>query len=181
MDTHNKKEVIINEASENVALSWYVVYTKPRHEKKVADMLLKIGVEAYCPTKIQTKQWSDRKKIVETPLFNSYLFVKLTDATRANVFAVQGVVRYIYWCGKPAIVRDQEIEEIKRWLNDFDHQDIEVNYFKADQKVKILSGSFINQEARIVKQQGNHLVLTLEGLGLVLRTKLSETLLEMAV
>jgi transcription antitermination factor NusG len=75
-------------------------------------------------------------------------------------------------------VREQEIEEIKRWLNDFDHQDIEVSYFKVDEKVKILSGSFINQEARIVRQQGNHLVLTLEGLGLVLRTKLSETLLE---
>jgi transcription antitermination factor NusG len=170
--------VKIKQPSESSIFNWYVVYTKPRHEKKVADMLQDNGVEAYCPTKQQTKQWSDRKKVVEVPLFNSYLFVKLTESTRSAVFAVPGVVRYIYWCGKPAIVRDQEIEEIKRWLNDFDHQDIEVSYFKVDEKVKILSGSFINQEARIVRQQGNHLVLTLEGLGLVLRTKLSETLLE---
>jgi transcription antitermination factor NusG len=178
MTSINYKEVKIKQPSESSIFNWYVVYTKPRHEKKVADMLQDNGVEAYCPTKQQTKQWSDRKKVIEVPLFNSYLFVKLTESTRSAVFAVPGVVRYIYWCGKPAIVREQEIEEIKRWLNDFDHQDIEVSYFKVDEKVKILSGSFINQEARIVRQQGNQLVLTLEGLGLVLRTKLSDTLLE---
>jgi transcriptional antiterminator RfaH len=178
MDTHNKKIVNNDHPSEDLITNWYVIYTKPRHEKKVAEMLQSIGVEAYCPLKTQIKQWSDRKKEVDLPLFNSYIFVNIPEAKRASVFAVPGVVRYIYWCGKPAIVRNQEIEEIKRWLNDFDHQEIEVSYFKPDEKVRILSGSFINQEAKIVRQQGNHLVLTLEGLGLVLRTKLCETLLE---
>lgn len=155
-----------------------MIYTKPRHEKKVADMLNGNGTEAYCPIKTQIRTWSDRRKVVEVPLFNSYLFVNLTESQRSVVFSVPGVVRYIYWCGKPAMVREQEILEIKRWLNDFDHNELEVSYFSPDQKVKILSGSFINQQAKIVRQQGNHLVLTLEGLGLVLRVKLNETLLE---
>ena len=85
-----------------------------------------------------------------------------------------------YSNNKERLEVDQEIEEIKRWLNDFDQQEIEVSYFKADQKVKILSGSFINQEAKIVKQQGKHLVMTLEGLGLVLRVKLDQLILEKA-
>lgn len=180
MDTHNINKLTISHTSENSTRSWYVIYTKPRHEKKAAEMLQSMGIEAYCPLKTQTKQWSDRKKIVEVPLFNSYLFVNITEANRAAVFAVSSVVRYIYWCGAPAIVRNQEIEEIKRWLNDFDHNELEVDVYKADQKVRILSGSFINQEAKIVKQQGKHLVMTLEGLGLVLRVKLDQMILEKA-
>lgn len=155
-----------------------MIYTKPRHEKKVADMLNAKGIVAYCPIKTQIRTWSDRRKVVEVPLFNSYLFVNLTESQRSVVFSVPGVVRFIYWCGQPAMVREQEILEIKRWLNDFDHNELEVSYFSPDQKVKILTGSFINQQAKIVRQQGNHLVLTLEGLGLVLRVKLNETLLE---
>jgi transcriptional antiterminator RfaH len=180
MDTHNKHKVTNSLLSENSTHSWYVIYTKPRHEKKVAEMLQSQGIEAYCPLKAQIKQWSDRKTVVHVPLFNSYLFVHIAEANRAAVFAVPGVVRYIYWCGTPAIVRNQEIEEIKRWLNDFDHNELEVDYYKADQKVRILSGSFINQEAKIVKQQGKHLVMTLEGLGLVLRVKLDQMILEKA-
>lgn len=180
MNTHNKDKLTVSHTSENSTRSWYVIYTKPRHEKKAAEMLQSMGIEAYCPLKAQTKQWSDRKKIVEVPLFNSYLFVNITEANRAAVFAVPSVVRYVYWCGTPAIVRNQEIEEIKRWLNDFDHNELEIDYYKADQKVRILSGSFINQEAKIVKQQGKHLVMTLDGLGLVLRVKLDQMILEKA-
>ena len=180
MGTHNIDKLTICHTREKSTSSWYVVYTKPRHEKKAAEMLQSMGIEAYCPLKTQIKQWSDRKKIVEVPLFNSYLFVNITEPNRAAVFAVSSVVRYIYWCGTPAIVRNQEIEEIKRWLNDFDHNELMVDVYKADQKVRILSGSFINQEAKIVKQQGKHLVMTLEGLGLVLRVKLDHLMLEKA-
>jgi transcription antitermination factor NusG len=180
MGTHNKNKLTINHTSENYTRNWYVIYTKPRHEKKAAEMLNSMGIEAYCPQKTQIKQWSDRKKIVEIPLFNSYLFVNISESNRATVFSVPNVVRYIYWCGAPAIVRNQEIEEIKRWLNDFDHNELEVNVYKADQKVRILSGGFINHEAKIVKQKGKYLVMTLEGLGLVLRVKLDHMILEKA-
>jgi transcription antitermination factor NusG len=180
MYTHNTNKVLTDKTSDFSNSSWYVIYTKPRHEKKAAEMLQAMGIEAYCPVKMQIKQWTDRKKVVEVPLFNSYLFVNLEEANRSAVFAVSSVVRYIYWCGAPAIVRNQEIEEIKRWLNDFDHHELEVDYYKADQKVRILSGSFINQEAKIVKQHGKHLVMTLEGLGLVLRVKLDQMILEKA-
>jgi transcriptional antiterminator RfaH len=180
MTAHNKVKVIFDQACETDVKNWYVIYTKARHEKKVAEHLNLIGIEAYCPLKTQVKVWSDRKKKVELPLFNSYVFVHLQPHQTKSVFEVPGVVRYIYWCGSPAIVRDVELLEIKRWLTDFDHDALEVSYFETDQKVRILSGNFINQEARVVKQQGNHLVMVLEGLGIVLRTKVTETLLEKA-
>ena len=58
-------------------MPWYVLYTKPRQEKKVTDSLNAIGVEAYCPLVTVIKQWSDRKKKVQIPLINSYVFVNI--------------------------------------------------------------------------------------------------------
>ena len=167
----------IKEAKKNY---WYVIYTKNRHEKKVADSLQKKGIVAFCPLKIENKAWSDRKKKVEIPLFNSYIFVNLPETEQREVFTVPGVIRYIYWCGKPAVVKDHEIEEIKRWLNVYDHESIEVSYYNPNDRVRILSGSFINHEAKIIRQNGSKLSLCLEGLGIKLITKLENIILEKA-
>jgi transcription antitermination factor NusG len=95
-------------------MQWYALYTEPRHEKKVADRLLKLGVEVYCPLVTQIKQWSDRKKKVEVPLLPSYVFVKLEESNRDIVFQVSGVVRYLFWLGKPAIIRNEEIQHLNQ-------------------------------------------------------------------
>ena len=180
MLAHNENVNPLVQKKEAAKSNWYVIYTKGRHEKKVADMLQQNGIEAFCPLKTVTRVWSDRKKKVETPLFNSYLFVRLPESEQRKVFSVPGVVRYIYWCGKPAVVKDQEIDEIKRWLNIYEHDSIEVSYYQANEKVKILSGNFINHEAKIVRQNGSNLVMYLEGLGIKLLTKLDNILLEKA-
>jgi transcriptional antiterminator RfaH len=160
-----------------VGLQWYVIYTKSRNEKKVAFKLISMGIEAYCPLKVEMRVWSDRRKRVETPLFNSYLFVKLQEKDLPKVFEVAGVVRYVYWCGKPAIVKDEEIMELKRWLNDYDHDALEIKYFEENQKVKILSGNFMDCDATVVKQKGLRLELCITGLGMSLVTKTNRIVL----
>jgi transcriptional antiterminator RfaH len=144
---------------------WYVIYTKPRNEKKVALELLKKGIEAYCPVKIEIRQWTDRKKKIEKPLFSSYCFVYIEETQRYDVLEVYGVSRFVYWLGKPAVVKDKEIEEIKRWLNDFSHEKIYTDTFQVNDKVVITSGTLINQEAIVLSQRGNQLVLHLESIG----------------
>ncbi|MDT0651627.1 UpxY family transcription antiterminator, partial [Autumnicola edwardsiae] len=91
-------------------MQWYVLYTKPKWELKVYENLQKKDIKAYCPTVTEVKQWSDRKKKITAPLFRSYIFVYLAEKERSEVFEVPGVVRYLYWLGKPAIVRDVEIQ-----------------------------------------------------------------------
>ncbi len=81
-------------------MNWYVVYTKPKWEKKVAEQLKNAGVECYCPLIVKIHQWSDRKKKVEVPLFNSYVFVRLAEEDRNLVFQSTGAVRYLFWLGK---------------------------------------------------------------------------------
>ena len=98
-------------------MPWYVLYTKSRQEKKVTESLNLLGVNAYCPVVTTMKQWSDRKKKVEEPLIKSYVFVNLEESNRDIVFEVSGVVRYLFWLGKPAVVRDVEIEALQSNLN----------------------------------------------------------------
>ncbi|KAF2334151.1 UpxY family transcription antiterminator [Flavobacterium ginsenosidimutans] len=152
-------------------MNWYVVYTKPKWEKKVADKLNQLGIECYCPLITQVKQWSDRKKKVEAPLFNSYVFVQLPDSERNLVFQVAGVVRYLFWLGKPAIVKDQEIEIIKKSLKATNISDISVSAFQVGDKIKLESGAFSNQNAIVQEVSNNYYVLVLEALGCVLKIK----------
>ncbi|AXB55397.1 UpxY family transcription antiterminator [Flavobacterium fluviale] len=152
-------------------MNWYVVYTKPKWEKKVADKLSQLGIETYCPLITQVKQWSDRKKKIELPLFNSYVFVQLSDSDRNSVFQVAGVVRYLFWLGKPAIVKDQEIEIIKKSLKAPNISDVTVSAIQVGDKIKLESGAFSNQNAIVQEISNSYYTLVLETLGCVLKIK----------
>lgn len=157
-------------------MNWYALYTKPRWEKKVAQDLEKQGIETYCPEITEIRQWSDRKKKITTPLFKSYVFVHLDDKDRAKVFNIPGAVQYLFWLGKPAVVRDEEIKTIKLWLEDGRVEDIEVSHLTPGDKLTIASGSFKGRDAVIQKIGNKRLKLVLKDLGMVVNVKVSEVL-----
>jgi transcriptional antiterminator RfaH len=152
-------------------MTWHVIYTKPKWEKKVADLLEKSGIEVYCPMVTQIKQWSDRKKKVETPLIPSYVFVNVEEKNRNDVFEVQGVVRYLFWLGKPAIVRDSEIETMRNWLSAPNDYKVSVDKWKKGDNVILESGPFVTQSALVQEVKPNQYVLILESLGCVLKVQ----------
>ncbi len=148
-------------------MNWYVLYVKSQTEKKTATALERMGIEVYCPTKTEIRQWSDRKKKVKVPLFKSYVFVRLEEGERQQVFAVHSVVRYLFWLGKPAIVRDEELETIKKWLADDLVADLQVRNYAPGDRVAIKGGVFKGQEA-VVDQLGSRKVrLILKHLGVI--------------
>ena len=153
-------------------MNWYVIYTKPKWEKKVAEQLAEAGIDCYCPLITQIRQWSDRKKKVEVPLFNSYVFVQLDESERNSVFQSAGVVRYLFWLGKPAIVRHEEIEVIKKWLNTSDAADVIVENYKIGDAIQLESGPFSAQKAIVQEVTNTYYVLVLESLGCVLKMKI---------
>ena len=150
-------------------MNWYVVYTKPKWEKKVAERLNEIGVVAYCPLVTKISQWSDRKKRISVPLFNSYVFVQMEDKDRNRVFEISGAVRYLFWLGKPAVVKDLEIEAIRQWLSAPDVYEVALDQWKKGDKITLESGPFISQTAIIQEVKQNHYLLILESLGCMLR------------
>lgn len=153
-------------------MNWYVVYTKPKWEKKVAEQLTQRGVECYCPLITQVRQWSDRKKKVVVPLFNSYVFVQIAEADRNLVFQSAGVVRYLFWLGKPAIVQEEEINTIKKWLATPNEFEISVTSLQIGDRITLESGPFKSQQAIVQEVNKTNYVLVLESLGCVLRMKM---------
>lgn len=159
-------------------MNWYVLYTKSRYEKAVSEKLVLNGIEVYCPMLRTRRKWSDRWKWVEEPLFRSYCFVYLEDSDRDRVFNVPGVVRYLHHCGKPAIVREKEIELLKGWLSDYDHESIEAVEYHAKDKVILRTGILINQKAEVLISSGNYITLKLESLGYQIRVDLRKNIVE---
>lgn len=148
-------------------MPWYVIYTKPRNEKKVADRLAQIGITAFCPMVTVMKQWSDRKKKVQLPLLTSYVFVNLEEKNREAVFQISGVVRYLFWLGKPAVVRETEIAALKSGLKDT-MASFEVKDIKVGDLLPIPSGPFQGKEGTIRQISKNSLQLVLTELGVLI-------------
>jgi transcription antitermination factor NusG len=147
---------------------WYAVYTRPRWEKKVYGLLLEKGREAYCPLNRVKKKWSDRMKWVEEPLFKSYVFVRLTANEMTDVRLVNGIVNFVYWLGSPAIVKDKEIEAIRKFLDEYDDVHVEPLELKKDTKITIRKGAFMDKEAKVVQVLNNKVQVVIESLGYAL-------------
>ncbi|RYY93171.1 MAG: UpxY family transcription antiterminator, partial [Chitinophagaceae bacterium] len=118
---------------------WYAIYTRPRWEKKVHNLLVQKGIESYCPLNKVHRKWSDRIKLIEEPLFKSYVFVRASDDLRSEVRMTDGVINFVYWDGKPAVIKEKEIQAIRRFLDE--HQDVELVKvdWKTDAKVAVLA------------------------------------------
>jgi transcription antitermination factor NusG len=159
-------------------MSWYVIYTKSRCEKAVADKLSLSGIEVFCPLLKRKKLWSDRWKWVEEPLFRSYCFVNVDEKDRESVFSVQGVVRYVYHCGQPATIREKEMNLLKSWLLQYDHDSIEATNLNANDRIIIRSGALKDKEAEVLERKGNYALLLLEDLGLQVKVDLRKNILE---
>jgi transcription antitermination factor NusG len=144
---------------------WYVVYTRPRWEKKVSGLMAERDLEVYCPLNRIRKKWSDRIKWVDEPLFKSYVFVRIREEDQQTVRMVSGVVNFVYWLGKPAIVKDREIAAIRNFLNEYsDVQAIPLE-IETNAKVTIRRGAFMDKEAKVVKVINNKVKVVIESIG----------------
>lgn len=129
---------------------WHAVYTKSRWEKKVADQLNKLNIENYCPLNKVVRQWSDRKKTVEEPLFTSYVFVRISTREISKIRQVFGVVNFVYWLGRPAIIPANEIATIKEFLNNYLNVKLEPLVLNLKDTVRIVNGPFADIEGDVV-------------------------------
>ena len=144
---------------------WFAIYTKPRWEKKVNQLLTDKGVECYCPLNKVKRKWSDRIKTVEEPLFKSYVFVKVTEEERSKVRLTNGVVNFVYWNGKPAIVREKEIQTIKLFLDEHENVQVRPIDLTVQQRVLITSGTFMDRTATVLDIRQKEVKVCIDSLG----------------
>jgi transcription antitermination factor NusG len=147
---------------------WYAVYTKPHCEKRVAELLTRKGIENYCPQNKVLKQWSDRKKIVHAPLFSSYVFVRIFMEEQVIVRHTNGIINFVFWLNKAAVIRDKEIEIIKKFLKEHSFVKLEKVDVHFNEVVKINPAPLIEQEGNVVTINSKTVKIVLPYLGYML-------------
>jgi transcription antitermination factor NusG len=151
-----------------VNAKWYAIYTRPRWEKKVNSLLEGKGIESYCPLNKVRRKWSDRIKTIEEPLFKSYVFVKIEDEVRTNVRMTDGVINFVYWNGKPAIIKEKEVQTIKRFLDEYENVELVIMNLRPVQRVKVIAGPLMDQEGKIIEIKNKVAKVAIDSLGYIL-------------
>jgi transcriptional antiterminator RfaH len=145
-------------------MNWYAIYTKPRWEKKVLTLLEKNNVEAYIPTREILKQYTDRRKKVIEIVLPSYVFVKINENQKELVRYTSGVVNFVYWLGKPAVIRSSEIEALRKFLGREGELHISTIENKIGDKIELDQHPFKGKIATITKINKNTTELILDSL-----------------
>ena len=146
---------------------WFVIYTKPRAEIKVSQRLSVLGIENYTPTRIEIRQWSDRKKKIEVPLLPSMVLVSLNEKEVNRVFEVAGVVRYLFENQKRAEVSNEEVLAMKYYL--------ENTYYSNKKELGIgstIKVPLLEEEATIISVKGKNCFAQLKKLGAIVSFQL---------
>jgi transcription antitermination factor NusG len=149
---------------------WHALYTKPRWEKKIDARLLLKGIDSWCPLQKVERQWSDRKKVIEEPLFKSYVFVRIDESERSNVLMTDGVLNFVYFLGKPAVIKDEEVNNIKMYLAEKDARIsvITEEGFQQGDKIRVNFGVFMDNEGTVLKGGKKKVYVQLQSLGQVM-------------
>lgn len=155
---------------------WFVLVTKPMHEKKISNLLNKAKIESYCPTIKEVRIWKDRKKIVEVPLFKSYVFVKLTEKKRNSVFFLPGIERYLFWLGKPAIIRDKEMSDLRSSLELDGVEEVFLSGITLGSTIRVKQGTFKDMVGEVKQVSKKRISIALENLGVTVNIKIRDAI-----
>ena len=148
-------------------INWFVLCTKPRNELKVTERLTRLGVEVYTPTKIEVRQWSDRKKKVITPLLPSMVLVRLSEKELATLFEVPGVTRLLFEHGKRASVLNEEVVAMRSYLEATNVAD-EKGFVVGD----VVKVPLLEQQATLLSIKGKKCLAQLQKLGAIVSFQL---------
>ncbi|MDB4923292.1 UpxY family transcription antiterminator [Mucilaginibacter sp.] len=136
-----------------IKANWYVIYTFPNLEKKILKELIKKSIKAYLPMQRVIRQWSDRKKELHIPLFPNYVFINTTEKERGNLYNISGILKFIVFGGKPAVVSNDEIQNIMRFENTA--FEVEPNLVQGDD-VMIINGPFTGLQGKLFSKRGKN-------------------------
>ena len=107
-------------------------------------------------------------KVIDEPLFKSYVFVKVDEDGRTGVRMTDGVVNFVYWNGKPAIIREKEIEAIKKFLDEYSDVTVIKTDIRPNEKVMITAGAFMEKQGKVLEVKNKVVKVLIESLGFIL-------------
>ncbi|HHJ52485.1 MAG TPA: UpxY family transcription antiterminator [Caldithrix abyssi] len=145
-------------------IQWYAIYTRPRAEKKVFERLTEQKQEVFLPLVTRIRQWKDRKKKVDMPLFPSYLFIHFDYKNRFDILPTDGIVKIVNFKGQPAVIPDWQIEALKKMLEHPETLRLE-NYIRPGELVEVVEGSFKGVRGTVKQIRGEtRLLVSIDGI-----------------
>ena len=154
--------------------NWYAVYTKPQCEKKVAALFNKKKIENFCPLSCVETQNFRKHKLIFEPLFKSYVFVYTTETDAEVLKNTDGVVNLLYWLGKPAIIKDDEIAAIKEFTNDHRNIKLERTLVNINDVARNFNASSYAIEGKLVTVKNKTIKINLPSLGYTMIAKIED-------
>ena len=146
----------------------------------MASLLQEKGIIHYCPLNRVMKQWSDRKKQVLEPLFKGYVFVQVAEPNKWEVKKVEGIINYVHWLGKPAIVKESEINTIRKFLQEFSDVEVIDRELHVNTAVTVKQGILMNYRGIIVEVLGSRVKVQIDSMGVQLSAFFDKSNLEPA-
>jgi transcription antitermination factor NusG len=159
---------------DNSMKSWYILYTKPGFEKKVANLLSRRNFENYCPMK---RTLNVKRRETMEPLFKSYVFIELAESDLSSIRLLDNVVNIVYWLGKPAMVKSEEIEVMKRFMNEYTKVNLEKIQLGNQNMEKLIDGDSVGK-THMVTVKNNTVKIALPSIGYMLLAEIEKSTVE---
>jgi transcription termination/antitermination protein NusG len=154
--------------------NWYIVYTKPKCEKKVAGLLTKRKIENFYPLNSMTRKSARRNRLIQEPLFKCYVFVNACESEIPFVRQIDGVISLLYWMGKPAIVKNDEIEIIKEFLEDHQNVELERTQIDTNDTAHIIDKPIYSVDGKVFALKNKTIKVNLPSLGYTMIAKIED-------
>ena len=154
--------------------NWYVLYTKPQCEKKVASLLVKKKIENFIPVVSTETAKSWRNKVQNKPLFKSYVFVHVTEQDAILLSRSEGVISLLHWLGRPAVINDAEIAALKEFTEDYQNIELEKLTVNSNVLERSIYRSSYEIEGNLLAVKNKTIKINLPSLGYAMVAKLKE-------
>jgi transcription antitermination factor NusG len=153
--------------------NWYIIYTKEGNEKKVASILTKKKIENLLMLTSKSVRYFRKIKLNYEPLFPSYVFVKTEESNLSKIKAFDSVISFVYWKGKPAVVREDEINAIKDFMNDYSDIKLEKTFINPNGTITMERPQFYALEGNLLTIKSKTVKVNLPSIGFTLIASLS--------
>ena len=171
----------MNRELASINSQWYALYTKPRWEKKVAENLTRKKFESYCPLNRVLHQWHDRRKWVSEPLFSCYVFVRADESRQSELLRTGGVINLVYWLHKPAVIRQEEIEAIRKFTDQYPNVQLEKTNVILNDRVRVVKGPLMTQEGDVIAVNTRTVKIALPTLGYIMVAEVEKQNIEIVI
>lgn len=145
--------------------NWYIIYTKPKCEKKVATTFTKRKIENFFPVNCKQINTLRRRKVHEEPLFDSYVFVNIPESDIHKIKMIDGVLNLVYWKGKPATIHDNEIEVMKEFTTDYQDIKVEKARVNPEDVARVIDGPKYSMDGNVLTVKNTTVKVNLPSIG----------------